>query len=394
MEENKELTDTAPAAEAGGGKKRKKRRGQEIHRITPENDIRFKGVLSYRHLRIMGWIAIAVSQAGIILRFAQSIDPELEGKYTLAAGIMSAIGGLGIFLMLFANFAVIIDKKSTYLQLFLLYGFLTALFIGVYLLLVYRYLGGILKLFESGESFENMLRELGDGSGFFAFNVFLDLLLCTMVVFFMNYRPRRFFTGKKLIWFRLLVLIPVLYEIACIILKALAACGRIRMSPLLFPLLTAKPPMCFLLFVVMTMYIKRREIRYLKAGRSYEEYEAFLKTNANSFQFAKAFSLRIFLMGLLDVVLMFVLTIVIVASSGLEMGAAEEYTSRTFGILTSIGVGESGPMILFAPLALLFSYVKSYKNTLIDLFIPIAGASLIVIVYVEGIYRVICLTLG
>ncbi|MBR3538608.1 MAG: hypothetical protein IKN79_06005, partial [Eubacterium sp.] len=37
----------------------KKKKRVKFYETTKENDIRFKGVLSYRHLRIMGWICMA-----------------------------------------------------------------------------------------------------------------------------------------------------------------------------------------------------------------------------------------------------------------------------------------------------------------------------------------------
>jgi len=44
---------------------------------------------------------------------------------------------------------------------------------------------------------------------------------------------------------------------------------------------------------------------------------------------------------------------------------------------------------LFAPLILLFSYTRDYKNDKIDFVIPLAGIGIVVFIIVEGIFRII-----
>lgn len=34
-------------------------------------------------------------------------------------------------------------------------------------------------------------------TGFISFNIFIDLTLCTLVMFFINYNPKKYFQGKK-----------------------------------------------------------------------------------------------------------------------------------------------------------------------------------------------------
>lgn len=53
----------------------KKRRRRKLHEITAENDIKFRGPLSYRHLRIVAWICFAMAQAGVVLSVAAKADP-------------------------------------------------------------------------------------------------------------------------------------------------------------------------------------------------------------------------------------------------------------------------------------------------------------------------------
>ena len=102
-----------------GDEKEKKR---SIYDVTPENDIRFKGVFSYRHFRIAGWVCMAMTVASILLGLGMKLSPKITEKYSTVHSVLSFFAELGVFLFLFANFAVIIDKKSSYKKLFILYG--------------------------------------------------------------------------------------------------------------------------------------------------------------------------------------------------------------------------------------------------------------------------------
>ena len=133
--------------------------------------------------------------------------------------------------------------------------------------------------------------------------------------------------------------------------------------------------------------IKYRERIFIKLGATKEEYQAYLKTNRNSLAFSVQLSL-IFLSSLvLEVTLLIILVIIYVGFKG--------YDVETF--LVAVNAYQSGQsiyLLLAIPFILLYSYTKGHKNKLIDLFIPIIGIGLIVIVYLEGIYQLIINTIG
>ena len=68
----------------------------------------------------------------------------------------------------------------------------------------------------------------------------------------------------------------------CIVLKVLASRKEITISPFFYPLFTVKPTMTFVLFIVLALYIKTRELRFRRHGKTHEEYKSFLNTNKNS----------------------------------------------------------------------------------------------------------------
>ena len=383
----------AVAAVKAGGKKKK----ISIYDTTFENDIRYKGILSYRHFRIAAWICMAFTIANIFLGVGMKLSPAVAEKYSVLNSVFSFFAEFSIFLFLFANFAVIIDKKSTYKKLFILYGVLTVGFVLLFVIVYYRYLGGLAGAIAKSSGDEVDTGNLLNG-GFKAFNVFLDMLLCTAVIFFIDYRPKKYFVGKKIYIFRAFAAIPIIYELGCILLKYFSAVEGLHLHPMVSPFLTTKPVFCFLLFVRMAFYVKGRETKFLKQGKTLEEYNAFLKTNRNSFQFSKKFALMALIYGLLDFAFVVILFILRLANAGVleqyTVAAEEEVAEVTTYILTevkAIGFGGATMMIFIAPFILLFSYTKSYKKSKIDMLIPIAAVVVIGLIVLEGIFRVLCL---
>ena len=65
-----------------------------------------------------------------------------------------------------------------------------------------------------------------------------------------------------------MVALPILYEIGSIVLKAITSEGIITLSPYVFPLLTTKAPITFLIFLTMAIFIKNRRKFFFKKGKS------------------------------------------------------------------------------------------------------------------------------
>ena len=387
------------AVSEGSGEKKKKKKKISIYDVTPENDIRFKGIFSYRHFRIAGWVCMAMTVASIILGLGMKLSPRIATKYSTLHSVFSFFAELGVFLFLFANFAVIIDKKSSYKKLFITYGALSLGFVLLFADVYYRFLGGVVgSLSEvTGESISTA--ELLDG-GFKAFNVFLDMLLCTAVIFFIDYRPKKYFVGKKLYIFRAFAAIPILYELACILLKYFNTVEGVRLHPMVSPFLTTKPVLCFLLFVRMAFYIKGTETKFLKQGKTLEDYDAFMKTNTNSFRFAKKFALMAFIYGLIDLAVVLIMLFLRLANAGVlqavlnaapESAEAGQLIDYIIEEAKSIGFGGAALMIVIAPFILFFSYTKNYKKSKVDTMIPVGAIAVIVLVGIEVFRKILIL---
>ena len=372
---------------------KKKSKRISMYDVTPENDTtKFKGIFSYRHFRIAGWVCMAMALTNIMIGLGMKLSSRVAEKYSGVHDVLSFFAELGVFLFLFANFAVIIDKKSSYKKLFIMYGALSAGFVLLFADVYYRFLGGIVGSIndEMGTTIDTS--DLMSG-GFQAFNIFLDMLLCTAVVFFIDYKPTKFFVGKKLYIFRAFAALPILYELACILLKYFATVDGLKLHPMVSPFLTTKPVLCFLLFVRMAFYVKGRETKFLNHGKTLEDYDTFMRTNRNSLQFARKFALMTLLYGFIDLVVVLILVILRLANAGLlqaflDAGADNQETMQlldsVLGEARAIGFGGAVSMIFIVPFIFFFSYSKRYKKSKIDTLIPVGAVAVIGLVVIEA----------
>lgn len=72
-----------------------------------------------------------------------------------------------------------------------------------------------------------------------------------------------------------------------------------------------------------------------------------------------------------------------------EIGIVKVLTATEVMGVTAMGFGNAVQLILVAPIVLLFSYTRTHKNKLIDIFIPIVGIVCILLLYLQGGYQII-----
>ncbi|MBR1624196.1 MAG: hypothetical protein IJ676_00480, partial [Clostridia bacterium] len=277
-------SEAAPVPnESGKKKKRKKKKRKRIDEYTAENDIKFRGPLSYRHLRMIAWVCLFIGQVGVIMTLVGKADPEVALKNGSIPQVLSVFQDMMMPFFLIATFATLLNGSRNFKSTILIYVGAVVLVYALFILFHDRYLVGVFM--SLGETDRTSAMQAGDqmfrtllGNGYWSFNIFLDLLLCTLFIYFLTYRPKKVFVGKKLIIFRLFALLPFLYEVASYMLKMFASFGSFTMSPYLYPLLTTKPPMTFLVFIILSFFIKSREHIYIKRGKTHEDYLSFTQT--------------------------------------------------------------------------------------------------------------------
>ena len=288
---------------------KKKRKRIRLHEATHENDIRYLGPLNYQHFQILGWVCIVITQAVLLLNLGCRLDPGLAEDAAGIAGVLGEIGSFSLPFLLIANFARVLNATENYKkQLIKNAGAMVGIAL-LFIVMLYRYvIGGISGVLEEPGQAANLVQTVMGTrlhNGFLAFNIFVDLFLCTLVMLFLNYRPKKFFRGKSVLVFRLFALLPIGYEIFCMILK-ISAAEKLQPVPLWFnALMPVKPIMTFVLFLLLALFVKTREIRFRRHGKTHEEYLAFLKTRRNSRNFSIFLAAMLVVVSLMDIGLMF-----------------------------------------------------------------------------------------
>ena len=287
-----------------GGTEAAKKRRLKIHETTVENDIRYRGPLSPTHFKILGWLCIALAQVAVLIRFGGHLDPSITAGSAAWLDVLDNVAALALPFLLIVNFAQLLNAHDSFRNQLIVNAAAMVGICGLYYLVFYRYtVGGLAKLLqepsEALPTVTGMLRRFMP-YGFISFNIFVDLFLCTLTMIFLNYDPRRVFVGRARIVFRLFALLPIGYEVGCMLLKLNAAKGLIEIPVWAYPLLTVKPPMTFALFVALVLFVKTRELRFRRHGKTHEEYKAFLNTRRNSWNFSVFLAIMLVIASVAD----------------------------------------------------------------------------------------------
>ena len=364
-------------------KKRRFRR-KKLSEVSLEHDIRYRGPLSYRHLRMFGWLCIVIAQVSLLLTLGGNISDQLQEQTMTLQTVLSVVASMSVPFLLLANYALILDTSDGYKRQFTIHIAATALIVVLSLFILNRYAVGTVAVLTGSRqtAIEQInLAVHSTKSGSVSFNLFIDLLLCTLFMYCLNARPKRFFQGKKIRILRAMADLPVLYEAASIALRILAAQDKIVLDYNIFPFLTTKPPMMFLVFLVLAFFIKYRERSFCKNGRTHAEYDLFLKTRRNSLQFSVFTAIVFAVAGVLDSMILGFLANALLAHQSAN-------GDLIFKML-DLGIGGAGILLPMAPVVLLFSYTRTHKNQLMDYLIPVMGVLLSIFVYLEGAYQAV-----
>ena len=395
LEDSSNDNSTEQITKTKKGKKKEKKPHVPWYNATLENDIKYRGIMSYRVLRIVAWLFLSLSQFGIFLTLVCKIDPEGYGQsFGTLATVLEYSGNIMMPLFLIANFSTLLNKSKRWGSRLLVYGLCALMIFLLFIIIHDRYLVDIAievtnirdRAAVTGE-LDRVIRSITK-NGFITFNIFMDLLSCTLFGYFFLYNPKKGFTGKKIYIFRSFIAIPILYEMACIWLKLASSLGMFEMPTYVFPFLTTKPMITFMVFVALALYIKFKEKIFNKKSTSGIDYDTYLHTRRNSLEFSICASIIFVVFGLLDLVMY------LIYSQGLTQLIANNAPGADAAVMAtqameSIGIGKGFSLIVTIPFIMLFSYTKTHKNGTLDIIIPIAGLGAVLFVYLDEIFQII-----
>ena len=366
----------------------------------PDNDIKYAGFLSYRHVRIIGWFCLVLAQFAVIMKLNIKLDPASASSLEPAVNVFSAFAALPVPLFMLANFTMIMQKKGSYKSLFITYG---GAALGLYLLanfVVFHYAFQTMNKIDPAVNWGDTARLFGTmlpllGKTGYSLNMMIDMLLCVLLFFFANYIPNsKLFQGKRIYLFRAMIALPILIEIGGFIIKYCIGNVYFTIPSYVFFLLPSKPPLVFLAFLAIIVCMKIGERHYLRIeGNTREKYEVFCTTKAHSLKVSILISIVFVVVALIDLAAFVISVYAIYNSVASTVPMVDEYVVETIAnkaqVMYDSGLGGAFPLILVAPIAMFFSYTKKHKNPQLDKFVPILGIGLIALVYLEGTFQVI-----
>ena len=358
---------------------------KNILTVTNSNDMSYRGPLSYRSMKVLAWLCFVCMHIVTVKTFKEHMLHKEDQSVWYA--VVKLLSPFGLSLMLVANFAIILNGHEKYLKQIIRNALAAICFAVCGYYVYWRYIIGLLTAFTGDETavkptLYKLFSSFKIWNGYISYNVFLDLFLCTLTMYFINYNPKKHFQGKRIYIFRSMTLLPIAYEIACIVIKIMASSGEVTIPVELYPWLTTKPPLTFLILLAMALYVHKREKHYLEAGKTVKDYRAFLKTKTNSWQFSKHLCGIILKVALLDVLVYFLLSVFYYVYLKVDVEKAAEAVSK-------MGFGDTMTLIMLVPVILLFSYTRDHKDKKADIIIPVIGVCTIGWVYIEAAYKIL-----
>ncbi len=164
-----------------------------------DKDMRYRGPLSYRGFRLIGWVAMALMFVSMMLGLVLSVkshmadanQAQLEGL-SMASTVLSYFSALPLPLFLIANFAVILQSKNNYKKLIMTYLKITLIIYVVFIIVYYHYVVLFIMRIDECSFIEarnlsiEIFTALGKQNGLVV-NVFVDLLCCVLIMLFIDY---------------------------------------------------------------------------------------------------------------------------------------------------------------------------------------------------------------
>ena len=342
-----------------------RKRSKLINKLLSDKDIKYRGFLSYRYIRILAWISLAIAQYCLIMNIGLSFFKKELAYPTWIFTILVAIGTLSVPFFLLASFSIILSRNKTYKSMVLFYG-IAYILVAIAIIVIYnRYIGKVIyEISHSSEEAKNVVLSLFNKKT--DFNVFGDLFILTLFNFFLNYELKKGSSVKKVVLFRCLAVIPLTFALGSYIITVLAKFEFINLPFEVYPFLATKSPFIYLIFICMSLWIKNRERVFVKLGATKKEYNDFLRTNKNSLSYSIHICVLFLLVSLVDLL------------CAMAIPYANDFK-----------LGQCVPLFVAIPFIMLFSYNKTHKDKNMDLIISFIGVILVVFAYGEAIYEII-----
>ena len=352
---------------------------QKLNKLYNPVDIKYRGPLSSRYLSLLAWIAIAFGQINIVNSiFVAIFDFSMLSNFFNV--IFSFIYVISTPLFIIASYGRTLSGNGSYLDFFISKGlsyFGIGIAVGIFYL---RYLRGLLRRVEGDEMLPELMNNIIIER--VNINIFADIFVLGLFHFFVNYNPKVYFQGKKIIIFRSLCIIPILYIIISNILIILSGTTKFILPFYIYPFITVRSPSVCLIFICTSLWIKNRERTFLKLGSTKKEYKKFILTNRNSLSYSIFLSSVIVIFCVIEFIVMMIFC-------GYQKSVNNANDIQIDALTKLYGFGECFSLIISIPFIMLYSYTKTHENKMYDVAIPFIGIGISFFIYIEGIYQIL-----
>lgn len=340
----------------------------KIDKLLTKPDIKYRGILSYRGMRILGFILMLCAQIYIAYSFAGKIV-DMPGSALSFLNVLGIISLFALPMFLAANFCVIMSSREKIKKYLIMYSITALVIYLVVILIYYRYLYGAAYALIADEAdaihFADLVSEKLFG-GLANYNVFIDLSLFSMFFFFLFYNPKKELSNKKLKAFRWCSVIPVVIALLAFTLYAMYYFDYINLPTAVLALLPCRSLTVYIIVFAISLVIKWRKFKFYSYGGTKEEYAKYLNTNRNSLEVSVLVSIIVVAICLIDFLL------VLIDAN-----------------LLLFGLGSSWYMAAIIPFVFLLSYSRKPKFKVIDYVLPALFVISCIIVYLEAIMYVL-----
>ena len=120
---------------------------KKLRKYDTENDIRYRGPLSYRTFKILGWLCIALSQVAVLLTLEARLDPSMTDALRTPTMVLNLLSNMALPFLLIANFSLILNAGEGYGKQLARFGGIALAVVAGSVVLFQRYIVGTVAIF-------------------------------------------------------------------------------------------------------------------------------------------------------------------------------------------------------------------------------------------------------
>ncbi|MBQ8451606.1 MAG: hypothetical protein IJ538_02390 [Clostridia bacterium] len=340
---------------------------QKIDKLLSKKRVKFRGIFSYRTIRIIGFVFMFFAQVYLCM----NIIGRHVNYSPFVLGLQEALQIISLFalpMFLTSNFCVIMTNPKRIKSTLLNYSIIA---IGIFLVvgfLFYRYVLGAMNVIIQDDPTQAYITATAFTKLVFGkiinYNVFVDLALFALFYFFLFYEPKKIKRKGTRILFRSLCLLPVLFAITASILYALYYLDKIDIPVIFLSILPCRSIIIYAIFFTLAFVIKLRKHLFIKWGGTEEEYDEYAKSNRSSLEISTIASIVLLVYSAIDLLIFYI-----------------------FPMSLFFGFGFNYYFALAIPFIFLLSYTRRPSKKIWDIVIIGIFIVAVIILYMEtGLY--------